>query len=61
MILEPSWLLANRHILLAIGGLQEIQIQHQRELGHKWSFAISSIQVIALVCGRLATNSKKNI
>ena len=32
MILASVWFLANRHILLAIGDLQEIQIRRQK--GH---------------------------
>jgi len=43
MILVSAWFLANRHILLAIGDLQEIQIRRQKgKFGPKWSFAIAS-------------------
>ena len=44
MILTSVWFFANRHILLAIGDLQEIQIRRQKgEFGPKWGFAIPSI------------------
>jgi len=43
MILVSVWFLVNRHILLAIGDLQEIQSRRQKgKFGRKWSFAIPS-------------------
>jgi hypothetical protein len=43
MIFVLVWFLENRHILLVIGDLREIQIQRQkRKFGPKWSFATPS-------------------
>ncbi len=48
MILVPVRFLANRHILLAIGGLREIRIRHQKgDFCPKWSFAIA-LQLLSL-------------
>ena len=43
MILMSVRFLANRHILLVIGDLQEIRIRRQKgDFSPKWSFAIAS-------------------
>ena len=62
MILAPVRFLANRHILLAIGDLQEIRIRRQkRKFGPKWSFAAPSLDQVEQFEAHIITLENHNI